>query len=592
MIYVNIIYIICTCTCSSKHITNNALTFISPASYSADEIRKRAWPQLLGVHYLWLEEPDGNEYEWRDEDDLNSVGSLDEVNSLLGDEDEDNEDDYVACALTDARQIELDVTRCTWHLLTGNQRSMRMQMEHKRHKRIARVIRRKQRRLAHLINRTLTASYKRSEKLSYYQGYHDIACIFLATMGGTSRGMTMPSECLYQISQFQLRDPMQRNFLPLQTAIRLTLFPLLAYFDREVHDALYACDMEPFFALSWIITWFAHDVRDTEAVKRLFDAFIISHPMMPLYGAIAMMSHPVNRQEILRAPQEFSAMHQVLTDLPKNSSMWGWKYRPGDGYVSDDDDDSVSSASSCNTTGASIDGDLLVMELEQEGDFITREDIQDATSVSTCLSSMDFGNTIKVPFQLLLDKAIEYMHQIPPRDLLLLADRYHGAEAVHEMLDKVSPGLSCLKSETPSWVTADTAKADWLLKQWRRERQGRSSTNRRDRLRGWQNSSPKRTDDIPTSIMTTASRVDPTSKAWIATGLGPSGREENRRKLKQKKRKTIALVATVLVLSLLGLLSLASTVPASSLADREMDEPLYVCEIAPASWEYLWTSFD
>ena len=55
----------------------------------------------------------------------------------------------------DFRQIEMDVARCTWHLLTGDQRIQRIQMEHKRNRKVARLIRRKQRRLANLINYTL-----------------------------------------------------------------------------------------------------------------------------------------------------------------------------------------------------------------------------------------------------------------------------------------------------------------------------------------------------------------------------------------------------------------------------------------------------
>jgi TBC1 domain family member 20 len=541
-----------------------------------------------------MEESEENEYLWREEDDLNSVASMEDCSLMTdgGGDDVEDDEDYVASALADSRQIELDVTRCTWHLLTGNQRSQRLQMEHKRHKKVARIIRRKQRRLAHLINRTLTASYKRCEKLSYYQGYHDIACIFLSTLGGTSRGMTMPSECLYQVSQFQLRDPMQNNFMPLQTAIRLTLFPLLAYFDRDVHDVLLSCDMEPFFALSWIITWFAHDVRDTDVVKRLFDAFIVSHPLMPLYVAVAMMSHSVNRQEILRTPHDFSTLHQVLTDLPKNSSMWGWKYRPGDGYVSDDDDDdSVHSSSTCTTSGASMDGDLLVMELEQEGDFLSRDDIQDATSVSTCVSSMDYANPVKVPFQILIDRAVEYMHQVPPRDLLILSNRYYGAEEVQKMLQLVSPGMTCLNAETPNWATANTGKADWLLKQWRRERQGKPRANKRDRRRGWRNKNVIGDRFGVPAIILESSRADPTSKAWLATGMGPSGREERWRRIKRRKQRTALLVLTIMAVSFIGFISLLST-PATKLSYGGMAAPQYVCEVAPSSWEHLWTDMD
>ena len=117
--------------------------------------------------------------------------------------------------------------------------------------------------------------------------------------------------------------------------------PLIAAFDGEVHSHLFDCDMEPFFALSWIITWFAHDVRDTAVVKRLFDFFLVSHPMMPVYMSVAMTIHPLNRIEILGTDCDFACVHNALANLPKNSNDVGWKYIPGDVscYVDKDDDD-------------------------------------------------------------------------------------------------------------------------------------------------------------------------------------------------------------------------------------------------------------
>jgi hypothetical protein len=86
------------------------------------------------------------------------------------------------------------------------------------------------------------------------------------------------------------------------------------------------------------LTWFSHDVRDTELVKRLFDAFLVSHPLLPVYMSIAMMLHPTNRQAILETECDFASIHQCLAALPRNSCRVGWKVRlGGDGYVSDEE---------------------------------------------------------------------------------------------------------------------------------------------------------------------------------------------------------------------------------------------------------------
>ena len=92
----------------------------------------------------------------------------------------------------DAKQINMDIARCTWHLLTGTQRSRRRQMRNKHKKKFASLLNRKQRRLGNLINLVLIQSYTSSfndfeeKRLRYYQGYHDISCIFLSVLGGVS----------------------------------------------------------------------------------------------------------------------------------------------------------------------------------------------------------------------------------------------------------------------------------------------------------------------------------------------------------------------------------------------------------------------
>lgn len=54
----------------------------------------------------------------------------------------------------------------------------------------------------------------------------------------------------------------------------------------------------PYYALSWILTWFSHDFEDYEKVVRLLDLFIASHAIMPVYIASAVkmitpLLHPI-----------------------------------------------------------------------------------------------------------------------------------------------------------------------------------------------------------------------------------------------------------------------------------------------------------
>lgn len=45
------------------------------------------------------------------------------------------------------------------------------------------------------------------------------------------------------------------------------------------------------FALSWLITWFGHVLSEFKHTLRLYDFFLASHPLMPIYLAATVRSH-------------------------------------------------------------------------------------------------------------------------------------------------------------------------------------------------------------------------------------------------------------------------------------------------------------
>ena len=282
------------------------------------------------------------------------------------------------------------------------------------------------------------------DRLRYYQGFHDIASIILSAIGGTSissmatavssisnhgednhetststsssstsadptsqaynttlstassMGLHSASLVLLRLTQSHLRDAMRPNFHQLQSALKLIIMPLIATFDPQLHSHLYDCEMEPYFCLSWIITWFSHDVRDTALVKRLFDFFIVSHPLMSVYMSIAMIIHPLNRIEILGTDCDFACVHNALADLPKNSSNVGWKYIPGDNPQQRDGQARYVTGNESELDDVSCDTSL------QDGSI-------DDGSVISLDGSVSRSRAARVPFQELIDLSISLM---------------------------------------------------------------------------------------------------------------------------------------------------------------------------------------
>jgi len=546
-----------------------------------DALRKKAWPKLVGLSLL-------NNYSATkacnsqdiDTNFLSIPGvEVDDLTSLkLG----GNKCSIARCL--DFEQIDRDVSRCTWHLLTGSQRLRNRQMKNKHKKKVASLLKRKQRKLGNLINLVLIQSYdgikNPTERMRYYQGYHDISCIFLSVLDGGSSlsnhgimlehdrnsevnlsnsaletsyklGMGLTSQVLLQVSKSHFNDAMKENFNKLSEALQLIIMPLFGVLDSEMHAFLAKADIQPFFAISWIITWFSHNIRDTALVKRLFDVFIVSHPLMPIYMSIAMVLHPVNRDEVLNTECDFASVHNTLSWLPHNScNDLNYIDNPQDGIdIIDEEED-----------GDRMSVDTSFMSFGDKIDTVTGDD--DTISVAPSLaSSVDCGSNVRVSFEELIELSIKYMRRIPPRNLIPLARKYLSDENCQLLL--AGSSSIALLQPPPSWALVNTVPADWILKMQLREFQGQASSNRRGRrvrkrdrtLVGDLNSKNGEQNVGGSSVTTninTNRKISESTFAIIAIGIGPDGDADRKRDKIRKKMKIVSAICVGLISISLG----------------------------------------
>jgi hypothetical protein len=68
------------------------------------------------------------------------------------------------------------------------------------------------------------------------------------------------------------------------------------------------------FAVSWCLTWFTHTVPSLSTAARLFDLFLASNPLMPLYIGVAAMQ--ACRGALLSGPCDAAEAHRTLSSLP------------------------------------------------------------------------------------------------------------------------------------------------------------------------------------------------------------------------------------------------------------------------------------
>ena len=164
-----------------------------------------------------------------------------------------------------------------------------------------------------LLRRIIDATVEGNVRgVHYYQGMHDIASVLLFVCGeGIAHSI------LDRLSHCHLRDCTRITIQPVLAVLRF-LYPILEHADKEVHDYLASLDepsiQTPYFAMSWYMTWFSHDIDDLDSCARLFDLFLASHPLMPLY--VAAVAIQQIREEILsHSKQEGDMVYSLLKNL-------------------------------------------------------------------------------------------------------------------------------------------------------------------------------------------------------------------------------------------------------------------------------------
>jgi len=76
------------------------------------------------------------------------------------------------------------------------------------------------------------------------------------------------------------------------------------------------------FALSWFITWYSHVLDNLDRILRLYDLFIVSHFLMPIYVAAEIVNFHAN--QVLSTDCDMASLHQYLTRLPSELDDHTW----------------------------------------------------------------------------------------------------------------------------------------------------------------------------------------------------------------------------------------------------------------------------
>ncbi|XP_026155651.1 TBC1 domain family member 20 isoform X1 [Mastacembelus armatus] len=151
---------------------------------------------------------------------------------------------------------------------------------------------------------------KHNPQLHYYQGYHDVAVTLLLVVGER-----MAIAMLDTLSNYHLRDFMDPTMDSTKHILNY-LMPILEQVDTELHDFMIRAEVGTIFALSWLITWYGHVLSEFRDTLRLYDFFLASHPLMPIYLAATIVLH--REKEVKKTECDMAMVHHLLSRIPQD----------------------------------------------------------------------------------------------------------------------------------------------------------------------------------------------------------------------------------------------------------------------------------
>ncbi|XP_028255805.1 TBC1 domain family member 20 [Parambassis ranga] len=223
-----------------------------------DELRRKVWPKLLNINVYDLPHKPGRDVR-------------------------ENHKDY--------NQVVLDVRRSMKRFPKGMPATERAALQEQ------------------LIDMILEI-LKRNPQLHYYQGYHDVAVTLLLVVGER-----MAIAMLDKLSNYHLRDFMDPTMDSTKHILNY-LMPILEQVDLELHDFMIRAEVGTIFALSWLITWYGHVLPEFKHTLRLYDFFLASHPLMPIYLAATIVLH--REKKVKQTECDMAMVHHLLSQIPQD----------------------------------------------------------------------------------------------------------------------------------------------------------------------------------------------------------------------------------------------------------------------------------
>lgn len=130
-------------------------------------------------------------------------------------------------------------------------------------------------------------------------------------------------------------EPTQRRLMFIYPLVRRENAALCDYLERWVRGVLSLIKfmmtylticrstVGTLFALPWYLTWFGHSLNSYRSVVRLYDYFLASDFLLPIYVTSAIVLYRQN--EIFQEDCDMASLHCLLSQV--SIQIWAWNHK-------------------------------------------------------------------------------------------------------------------------------------------------------------------------------------------------------------------------------------------------------------------------
>lgn len=112
------------------------------------------------------------------------------------------------------------------------------------------------------------------------------------------------------LSTNHLVECMQETMEPTQRRL-MFLFPIIRHESPKLCEYLERSSVGTLFALPWYLTWFGHSLNQYRSVVRLYDFFLATEHLMPLYVTAAIVLY--REDDVFGVECDMASIHCLLS---------------------------------------------------------------------------------------------------------------------------------------------------------------------------------------------------------------------------------------------------------------------------------------